>query len=367
MAYHQSAENLYDQMKINITNVDTSENSYVYNSLFPSAMEISNSLLSLDEAEKKAFASTAVVNGYSKYLEKRVSEMGITRKTATYAKIEVSFTGKVGTVIDKGSVVSTNDNRLYTTISNATIGINGIVTCYVLADTSGSLYNVKAGDICYLPIKYSGVTSVINPNDYAEAYDDETDEDLYNRYLLKVRTPATSGNVYQYEQWCLNVTGVGGVKVYPLKDENLVTKNGHVTCVITDSNKQSASESLIETVKNYIDPNDGTGEGQAPIGATVHIRTVTNVTLDIVANVSIDSNQTNLDTVKSTFSSLVDTYLNETVFNTKIVILKKIEALLMGITGVNDCSNLLINGLEQNITLSPLELAVLGTVTLNII
>jgi uncharacterized phage protein gp47/JayE len=365
MSYYTSAEDLYNQMKINVTNVDTSENSLVYNSLFPSAMELSYSLLNLDEAEKKVFASSAVASGYSSYLEKRVAEMGIYRKTATYAKILVTFTGKSGTIITKGSVVSTNDNRLYTTLSDVTIGDNGLITCYVISDKTGSTYNVKAGDICYLPIKYNGITSVTNTDNYTEAYDDETDEDLYARYLLKVQTPATSGNIYQYQQWCLSVTGVGAVKVYPLKDSNFVTKNGHVTCVITDSNKRGASQDLINAVKNYIDPVDGTGNGQAPIGATVHIISVQEIPLNITVDVQIDTTTT-LDTVRTTLINSITTYLKTITFNTKKVSLVKIGSLLLDISGVQDYSNLKINGLASNLSLSEIQVATMGTVALGV-
>lgn len=366
MSYYISAESLYKEMATHVTNADTSQNSYVYNALFPSAMEISYGLLNLDEALKQVFASSATTSGYSTYLEKRVSEMGITRKKATYANIPVKFTGKVGTIIKKGTIVSTNDNRLYTTLSDCTIGADGTIISSVIADSSGSSYNVKAGEINYFPVKYNNVVSVINEADYNDAYDDETDKELYDRYLLKVQLPATSGNVYQYEQWCLSCTGVGNVKVYPLKDENLNSKNGHVTCVIADSNYKGASADLINTVKNYIDPNDGTGEGQAPIGATVHIISVSEILLNITADVQIDTSTT-LGIVQDSLSTLVENYLKSIALTTKKISIAKIGSLIMNISGVEDYSNLKINNSTDNITLSETQVAVVGTVTLGVI
>ena len=38
--------------------------------------------------------------------------------------------------------------------------------------------------------------------------------DVYKRQVV-LRTPATSGNVYHYVQWALEVAGVGHVKVFP--------------------------------------------------------------------------------------------------------------------------------------------------------
>lgn len=365
MSYYMTAENLYNEMKLSIADVDTSENSYIYNALFPSAMEISYALLCLDEAEKKVFASSALESGYSKYLDRRVEEYGITRKTATYAQLQVTFTGKVGTIINQGSIVSTNDNRLYKTLTDVTIGTDGTTTCYVLANKTGSAYNVKVGDISYLPIKYSGVTSVTNTELYNSAYDDETDQDLYARYLLKIQTPSTSGNVYQYKEWCLSCTGVGDAHVYPLKDENLQPKNGHVTCIIADSNKEPASNELIQTVKNYIDPNDGTGEGQAPIGATVHVLSVKPVNINIQFDVQIDTSIT-LDNVKSTLSNSVIKYLRDTTFNSKKVNITKIGSFILDINGVLDYSNLKLNNTTENINLSEIEVGVLGEIDIGV-
>ena len=185
------------------------------------------------------------------------------------------------------------------------------------------------------------------------------------RYLLKVQTPATSGNVYHYKEWCLECTGVGAVQVYPLKDENFQSKNGHVTCVITNSNKEPASNKLIQTVKNYIDPNDGTGEGQAPIGATVHILSVTPVPINIKFDVQIDTSTT-LDIVKSTLATSVTTYLRNTTFTTKKVNITKIGSFILDISGVTDYSNLTINNSTNNINLSETQVAVIGEINIGL-
>lgn len=365
MSYFLSSEDIYNQMKVNINNVDTSENSYIYNSLFPSAMELSYCLLGMDDLEQKVFASKAVKAGYSDYVDLRVNEVGVFRKLATYAKPTVTFIGKVGMIIPQGSIVSTSDNRLYKTITDVTIGTNGTVDCIVIANDSGSLYNVKAGQINYLPVKYNGITSVTNAKDYNDAYDKETNEALYNRYLLKIRKLASSGNIADYEEWCLSVTGVGSVTVYPITDENLNKKKGHVTCVIINSNSEPASDTLIQSVQDYISPTDENGEGEAPIGACVHIITPSALTIDISADISIDNSLTTIDIVKKTLSDNLITYFKGTVFTTKKIVYKKIEAILMNINGVNDCTNLKINNNTENIILTALQLASVGNITLN--
>lgn len=365
MSYFTTADDLYKQMKVYIENTDTSENGYIYNALYPPAVEIAYCLLLMDQVENKVFASKAVTSGYSDQLELRCSELGIYRKQATYAKPIVTFTGKVGTKISSGFIVSTSDNRQYTVISDIVISTDGTINAETIASDIGSLYNVKAGDINYMPVKMSNIVSVTNLNDYSEAYDNETDQDLYDRYLLKVQSAGTSGNKADYENWCLECTGVGDVQVYPLKDENLQPKNGHVTCVITNSNKRGASAELITTVKNYIDPDNGTGEGKAPIGSTVHIISVEEVPLNIYADIQISADTT-LDVVKTSMSNLIEDYLKTVALSTNKISIVKIGSLILDIDGIEDYSNLTINNASSNVSLTAIQVAVLGTIQLGI-
>ena len=67
-----------------------------------------------------------------------------------------------------------------------------------------------------MPVQIAGLVSVSNSNALTGGYDAETDEAYYERYLLRLQTPPTSGNQYHYRLWALEVTGVGGVQIYPL-------------------------------------------------------------------------------------------------------------------------------------------------------
>ena len=351
MAYLRSAEDIYNEMVITITDVDTSENSWIYNALMPDCMEKSNILMNLDEVIKKAFASSALVSGYSFYLEQRCAEMGIYKKQATYAVVPVKVIGKAGTVLKKGSVCSTIDNRLYTTLEELTLDKNGVGTVTVIADKPGSIYNLKANDLNYLPINYSGIISITNENDYKDAYNEETDQELYNRYVLKVQTPATSGNKYHYEQWALEVTGVGSAKCIP--------GAGIVKVIITDSNKRAARKELIEKTYNHID------EVRPLLAGTLEVITVKEIPINITGNVEIDTSVT-LGEVQTIFKELVEKYLDDKVYKAKKVNIAKIQGLLIDIDGVLDCKDIKINGCTSNITLNEDEIAVLQNVNLGV-
>lgn len=351
MAYLRSAEDIYNEMVITITDVDTSENSWIYNALMPGCMRMSESLMNLDEAMKKGYASSALVSGYSYYLELRCAEMGIYRKQATYAVVPIKVTGKAGTILKKGSIVSTLDNRLYTTSEDLTLDKNGVGTVTVIADKPGSIYNLKANDLNYLPINYSGIISITNENDYKDAYNEETDQELYNRYVLKVQTPATSGNKYHYEQWALEVTGVGSAKC--------ISGAGIVRVIIANSNKRAASKELIKETYDHID------EVRPLLAGTLEVITVKEIPINITENVEIDTSVT-LGEVQTIFKELVEKYLDDKVYKAKKVNIAKIQGLLIDIDGVLDCKDIKINGCTSNITLNEDEIAVLQNVNLGV-
>ena len=351
MAYYKSAEEYYAEMTSTMSDVDISEHSLIYNALMPVCYELAYQSLMLDEATKMVFASSAVENGYGDYLEKRVSELGITRKQATYSSGVVKLIGKAKSKLPSGSKVSTTLGFTYITQADATINDAGIAYINIVADGIGSKYNVEVGEINLLPVKYEGIYSVENEEAIDNGYDEESDEELYNRYLLKVQTPVTSGNKYHYEQWALEVTGVGSAKCVP--------GAGNITVIIANSNKRAASEELIQEVYTYID------SVRPLLAGTLTVSTVKEITINVVANVEIDTSVV-LGDIQDLFKAVIENYFDNTVYTTKKISIAKLGALLMEIDGVIDYSNLKINNGTSNITLAEDEIAIVGNVQLGV-
>ena len=309
----------------------------------PFCTKLSEVLLNLDEEQKKNFISTAVEYGYDHFVDLRAEEIGLTRKQATIALVPVTFYGKKSTQVKQGTIVSTLDNRLYYLTETITLDENGVGEGICKAQNYGSLYNVKAKEICYLPVKYAGIISVENKELYQDAYDEESNEALYQRYLDKVRYNATSGNVYHYRQWCMSITGVGNCDVVPLWNGA-----GTVKCIIADSNNQCASDELIQKVKDYLDK-------EAPIGADVTVTTYTRGVLDVNAKVVLDGT-VSLDDIITRYKNAIIEYLGTDAFETKYISYAKMIGLLVNLEGVDDCTDLTLNGKEKNILLKTDEL-----------
>ncbi|NFI05988.1 baseplate J/gp47 family protein [Clostridium botulinum] len=351
--FFKSAEDYYKEMTSTLKDVDISKKSLVYNSLMPCCYELSYQSMMLDEATKMVFANSALENKYSEHLERRCLEQGVTRKLFTIAFGIIKVVGKKKAKLPKGALVSTKLGRTYFTNEDLILDDNGIGFVGITASEKGSKYNVDVGEICCLPVKYEGIFSVLNEEKINNGYDQESDEDLYNRYLLKVQTPATSGNDYHYKQWCLETEGCGSAKVYPLWNGN-----GTVKCVISNSNKRAASKELIDKVKEHIEKN-------RPIGADVTVVSVEELFLNISASLIYNSKEITLEKIKENIKNSIEEYLKKVALSVSYISIAKIGALILSSDGIEDYNNLIINNSTNNITVNDNQIAVLGEVVCN--
>ncbi|NFE85918.1 baseplate J/gp47 family protein [Clostridium botulinum] len=349
--FFKSAEDYYKEMTSTLKDVDISKKSLVYNSLMPCCYELSYQSMMLDEATKMVFANSALENKYSEYLERRCLEQGIKRKEATTAAGTIKVIGKKKAKLPEKALISTKLGLSYITQQEVILDDSGIGYTTIIAEKEGSKYNADVEEINSMPVKYEGIFSISNEEKITNGYDQETDEDLYNRYLLKVQTPATSGNKYHYEQWAREVTGVGFAKCIP--------SPGHVKVIITDSNKRAANKELIQATYDHID------NIRPLLAGTLEVTTVKETTINITANIEIDSSVI-LGDIQNIFANEIQKYINDIVFKSKKISIAKLGGLLIGINGVIDYSNLKINNSSNNITLLEEEIAVLGTVELGV-
>lgn len=211
--------------------------------LASNSFEFAKSEVEIEQLYKAAFADTS----WGEYLTLRAAEFGIDRKPAVKAIGALTITGTKGIIVPQGSVFSTDNNVYFTTDAACTIADNGTVDVKITAQIAGTSGNVGANTIDKVPMSIPGVSKVINKDATHDGFEEETDESLLKRYLVHVRTPATSGNVMHYKEWALSVAGVGDVKVIPLWNGN-----GTVKVLVTDVNKNAASQELQKKVADYI-------------------------------------------------------------------------------------------------------------------
>jgi uncharacterized phage protein gp47/JayE len=303
-----------------------------------------------------------VYNLTGEELERHVFQRkGVTRKQATYSIGEVTVKGN-GT-IEVGDLFETKAGTQFQAIEEVIIATEGVVK--VAAVVAGDSGNVPADCITLIPITISGITEVSNASKTYDGFDEETDESLLERYLIKIQKPATSGNVFHYLQWAREVSGVGNARIFPLWNGDNTVK-----IVIIDENKEPASTDIVALAQEYIDPkgeNDstwGSGYGEAPIGAYCTVESATGLGININTTLTLEDGYLLTD-ITPNIENVVKDYLKEIAYVENHVSYALLSSKILSVEGIKEWTALTINGGTQNVTISNTQVAVLGSVTLN--
>lgn len=314
--------------------------------LASNSLEFQKIEVELEQAYKAAFAETS----WGEYLTMRAAEFGVDRKAAVKAVGSVTVSGTKGASIPQGSLFATDDNLMFATDDAAVIPDTGHVDIAVTAQTAGIAGNVLANTITRIPMSIPGVSSVTNTGAMHDGYDEEDDTSLYNRLVFKVRQPATSGNVNDYIEWATSVSGVGKVKVIPIWNGN-----GTVKVIVTNANGETASDTLLQAVRDYI-------ESRHPVGADVTV--VAPEIVNIAIALTVTNGTGNADAIKD----LINKYFVSNDFDGEKVSYAVLGRMILDNSdtiGVLDYDNLTLNGGTSNITVTSEQLPNISEVTFN--
>lgn len=337
--YEMILERMLRKVKENSPELDTRQSSPIYAALAPAAVELQNAYIELGWNLDQVFAETAVREN----LIRRCLEWNITPHPATKAALKGEFNVDIelGTRFSMGTLNYIAVERL------------GNRTYRMECETAGALEDRELGSM--VPIDYiQGLTKAELTEIIDSGSDEESTESLLERYLTKVQKPSTSGNRYDYYNWAMECDGVGTAKVFPLANGP-----GTVKVVISDAGISAAGAGLIREVQEHID-------GLRPIGADVTVASVVEKAVNVSAGIKLRAG-VNLGVIEKECQAELTGYLRKESLDMSYVSLAKIGNLLLGIDGVEDYSNLLLNGVPENVALSDEELAVVGTITLEVV
>lgn len=331
--------------------VDKREGSIIYDALSPAAAELAKAYMELDVVMDETFVDTASLQ----YLMLRCKERGVTIQGETAAVIEGVFT--------PSSVELTAGLRFNCDEVNYTITEKISAGHYKLeAETLGTVGNKYTGLL--LPIQtVNGLETAQIAAVLIPAEDGDTTDTLREKYYASIDGEAFGGNVADYREKVNAITGVGGVKVYPVWNGG-----GTVKLTVIASDYTAPSSELISKVQTAIDPeqNHGEGMGLAPIGHTVTVTGAKYADLTITANVTFAAGW-NWENGKSQLVSAANAYLDELCkawadSETTVVRISQIETHLLTADCVVDVDGTTVNGDTKNIELAADEIPRLSTI-----
>lgn len=336
--------------------VDTREGSIIRTALSPAAAELALMYIEIDEILDETFADTAS----RKYLIRRCAERGVKIDAATKAVRQ----GEFNVDISIGSRFTLNRLR-YAAKEKISAGVYKME-----CETPGNAGNLDSGDL--LPVDYidglelARLTDVIIPGE-----DDELTEHIRRKYFDSLDSQAFGGNVADYKVKVNQLPGVGGCKIYPVWNGG-----GTVKVVFVNSMFGKPSNTLVGDVQTAIDPvlNQGAGIGFAPIGHTVTVKPVDELSINIKINAAYHPGW-DWTSVKPYVEAAVDQYFHELSEQwdktdwendpgaSLVVRISHIETRLLNIAGIIDLHDTKINGQTQNVILEPDCIPVRGLVS----
>ncbi|MGN7387716.1 baseplate J/gp47 family protein [Sporosarcina sp. SAFN-015] len=325
--------------------VDKREGSVVHDMTAPTAEQIELLDYEIQAAYLNGFADTADLL----YLIRRAAEMGVDWKDAVPARGNVTINGSEGVVVPAGFRVYTDSGVYFATTADATLTA-GTATVGVIAEAGGEAGNIGIAEITQYVPSVAGITSVTNDAPFTGGIDAETAEALLARYLLKVRKPITSGNVYHYEKWATDVEGVATAKVFPLHNGPGTVK----VVVIAEDGRAPIPEVITRVAENI--------ETERPIGATVTVVPVTEIAVNVSAKLTLAGDLEAADVLDAVKAS-IGAYLLAAA-HTGVVRYARVGEALLEADGVLDYENLTVNGGTSNVTIAEDAVAVVGEVTI---
>lgn len=333
---------------------DKREGSIIYDALAPAALELAKLYRDLDDMLNQTFADTAD----REFLIRRAAERRLVPYGATHAVVRGVFNIDVG----RGARFSLDK------VNFRTIGLEGRQDntdfyIYTLeCEEAGPDGNITGSLIPIDNISdltYAKVTEIIS---YGEAEEDT--EKFRKRYFDSINNISFGGNIAEYREWVSAMEGVGGVKVYRADEWQ---GPGTVKIVITTPENTPPSEELLKRIKEELDPSDleGEGLGLAPIGHIVTVQGAKSTEINISLVIKTDkTNESLSEDLRRAFCEYIDRLnirweLEETI----TLYISHIIATAISVKGVEDVSEVSINGSPENLELDRESIAVLGEIS----
>lgn len=353
-------------------NVDKREGSIIYDALAPAALVMGQQSLDMANVIKETYIKTAS----GEFLDYRAIEHGTSRYPATQTEAKAKVLNDKKEPLDNVQIgdkfASIGDSPIFYAVTK----INSDLTIELTAETAGSSANSYIGQI--LPVTPNDLLSWAEITEItAPARDVESDDHLRARLLSSQSSIAYGGNVADYLDMTSKIDEVGAAQIYPTWNGG-----GTVKVVILNNDLMPASASLVQKVKNTLDPEDKQAEGYglAPIdhAVTVTAPEILKVDVSIQLQLTDQANKVAVekgikDMLNELFSELRKDWntINATVGRgySLSIYRSRILSKIMLIDGVADSQLPKLNGEDKDIHLifsnEVSQLPILGEVTIS--
>lgn len=277
--------------------------------------------------------------------------IGIKRKSAQKAIVELFFQGLAGTVIPVEFKVETGgeDSKVFITDEPITIETNGTVTVNASAEKPGSSYNVPANTITKITNPIPGVNTVTNPEEAKEGKDYESDIEFRDRYERSLAQGGSSTAV-AIQAEILSLDGVEDCIVE--ENESNITVNDippkSIAPLVVGGNDQEIAKAILDVkpagIQSFgstsVTVQDSRGfEYQIGFNRPIQVYIYVNVVLTTDSNFPTDGNEkVRTEVIKYIGGIDSDITYNGLGLGYDVIWSKIIAAIQSNINGITDLS-----------------------------
>ncbi len=360
---------------------DKRQGSVIYDALAPFCQLLAAGALELRNYYTETYAVTAT--GVD--LNNRVAEQGISRYAATSAVKKITFAD------EQGNPVAVPLGARFSTVSS-TNPVNYVVTAQYVengatvpgayeatCEETGIIGNEYSGNMINITF-IQGLASAVMSTTLVPARNEETDDELRERYFEALNQKAFGGNITDYRTKVKEeFSGVGALQIYPVWNGG-----GTVKLSIVDPSYGRCSPEYVASVQRAIDPENaqgdsGLGLGIAPIGHQVTVVTPDEVAINVSATVTLHTGYT-AGQVEVPIKEALGNYIQDlkeawadgdemNQYSCNIFI-ARVTATIITVPGIANVYDVKLNGAAEDIFLTESgaiqELPKLGEVILNV-
>nr|DAJ03022.1 MAG TPA: Baseplate J like protein [Caudoviricetes sp.] len=334
--------------------LDKREGSLIYTALSAAAAEMQVMYIEFDAILKETFAETASREN----LVRRASERGMEPDPATKAVLK-------GIAEPQTVVLEVGQRFRYGTLYYAITKLLGDGMVQLTCETPGVIGNRQAGRL--IPVEsITGLVSMEVTDLLIPGEDEEGTEEFRKAYIQSFMEKAFSGNRKDYLDKTNGIPGVGATKI-----TRAFNGPSTVKLTILDSNYNKASDLLIQTVQETMDPVAGNGDGLAPIDHMVTVDTAEEVIIHIQCELEYE-NSYGEEGLLEEIKGAVEAYLEELRTSWQglgdhgcMVRISQVEARILTVKGIYDIKNTQINGVAGNLELDKIQIPVYGGIKID--
>ena len=237
---------------------------------------------------------------------------------------------------------------------------------YLQSEITGTQTNYLLKGERLIPVRNTiGLKSATLGEMYAAGTNQESDEDLRQRWKEALSEPAENWNKQQYKTSCESYDGVGRAIITPLAYGPCTVK-----ALIISSEGTAPPDSLIEQIQEEMDPgSEGVGMGKVLLGCKFYAvaagQEAVNISFDVVIASGYSADSTKEAVRQELIRYMKDIALDTPDEEDMVAQYMKVIGILANTAGIKDLANLTLNGLAENVSIGADNVPVLGELTMN--